>query len=150
MLRMTRADIHPLQPADCEVLKALLRDAGLTVTDITPALLNDFLAMRSGMDLIGAAGIECYGDVGLLRSVVVAAPQRGTGLGKQLVAATEALARERGIRYLYLLTDTAEQFFAACGYRALVRDEAPAAISHTVQFSQLCPGSSAFMMKELW
>jgi amino-acid N-acetyltransferase len=149
MLWMMQIDITPLRASDSEALKLLLRAADLPVTDLTPALLSNFLVAYSGTELTGAAGIECYGEVGLLRSVVVESTRRGTGLGKQLVAGMEAQAREQGVGRLYLLTTTAERFFAGLGYRALARETAPDVIRATAQFSELCPSSSTFMLKEL-
>jgi hypothetical protein len=52
----------------------------------------------------------------LLRSLVVDPRARTTGIGSQLVAHAEAYARARGMPSIYLLTTTAEAFFAARGY----------------------------------
>jgi amino-acid N-acetyltransferase len=71
------------------------------------------------------------------------------GLGKDLVAAIEEHAREAGVRELYLLTTTAEAFFAGLGYLKVSREQAPAGIAGTEQFASLCPSSSCFMAKIL-
>jgi amino-acid N-acetyltransferase len=81
--------------------------------------------------------------------VAVDEAHRGTGLGKRLVEAMEEHARACGVRDLYLLTVTAEGFFAGLGYRKLPREQAPPGIASTEQFSQLCPSSSSFMVKTL-
>lgn len=146
---MTDINIATLGIRDRSALQALLVAAELPTEDLTSTSLGDFLAARAGDTLIGAAGLERHGDTALLRSVVVDKTLRGTGLGQRLVAAMEARARELGVRRLYLLTTTADKFFGRLGYRALARDEAPVAIQATAQFSQLCPSSSAFMMKAL-
>ena len=78
--------------------------------------------------IVGAAAVEPYGQAGLLRSVVVAESRRGTGLGRELVAAAEALAQEEGIRELYLLTETAADWFPRLGYEVVDREEARAAV----------------------
>jgi N-acetylglutamate synthase-like GNAT family acetyltransferase len=83
----------------------------------------------------------------LLRSLVVRADARGTGLGSALVAHAESHARSEGISTLYLLTTTAERFFAARGYVAAERAAAPATIRDTREFADICPISSAFMQK---
>jgi len=72
---------------------------------------------------------------------------RGTGLGSALVAHAESHARSEGISTLYLLTTTAERFFAARGYVAAERAAAPATIRDTREFADICPISSAFMQK---
>jgi amino-acid N-acetyltransferase len=61
----------------------------------------------------------------------------------------EEHARDAGVRNLYLLTTTAEGFFAGLGYRKVSRDQAPPGIAGTEQFSSLCPSSSSFMVKTL-
>ena len=53
--------------------------------------------------------------------VVVDPRVRGTGLGRQIVGASERLATELGIRELYLLTETASDWFPRLGYRAVER-----------------------------
>ena len=70
---------------------------------------------------MAAAAIERFGDDGLLRSVVVAPDHRGSGVGQALVAAAEALAREAGIRDLWLLTETAIDWFPRLGYEVVER-----------------------------
>jgi arsenate reductase len=85
----------------------------------------------------------------LLRSLVVDAGRRGTGEGAALLRHAESQARARGVRTLYLLTTTAEPFFARHGYARAAREAAPPAIRATREFSGICPASSAFMSRDL-
>ena len=87
---------------------------------------------------MAAAAIERFGDDGLLRSVVVAPGHRGSGAGRALVAATEALAREAGIRDLWLLTETAIDWFPRLGYEVVERPTAAAAVGESVEFTTVC------------
>ena len=141
--------IRPFQPHDEEALEQLLEAAELPLDDLTEEVMEGFLIAHDAHGVAGAAGIEHYDDVALLRSVVVREDLRGTGLGKRLVEAMEEGARQAGVRGLYLLTTTAADFFAAQGYQPVARDAAPAAIQATRQFSELCPSSSACMLKNL-
>jgi amino-acid N-acetyltransferase len=61
----------------------------------------------------------------------------------------EAVARENGVRELYLLTMTAALFFANRGYEKVERSKAPAALQGTTEFASLCPVSSVCMRKRL-
>ena len=70
-------------------------------------------------------------------------------MGSRLVAHAERHARDQGVQSLYLLTTTAEKFFLRRGYARIPREEAPAAIKGTKEFSGICPASSAFMVKQL-
>jgi amino-acid N-acetyltransferase len=74
---------------------------------------------------------------------------RSTGLGSALVGHVEAHAAKHDVGTLYLLTMTAEDFFARRGYHRIDRTVAPAAIRSTREFAGLCPASSAFMFKRL-
>ena len=85
----------------------------------------------------------------MLRSLAVAETARGCGCGKALVQGIEATARSRGVANLYLLTNTAETFFARLGYRTIARADAPEAIRTTEEFSSLCPDSAVVMVKTL-
>jgi N-acetylglutamate synthase-like GNAT family acetyltransferase len=134
---------------DEAALNTLLESCELSGEDITPEMLENFLVAHLDKALVACAGLEVQGDAGLLRSVAVDEAHRGIGLGKRLVAAMEAHAREQGVQDIYLLTTTAEAFFASLGYRKLPREEAPAGIAATEQFSSLCPSSSSFMVKSL-
>jgi N-acetylglutamate synthase-like GNAT family acetyltransferase len=61
----------------------------------------------------------------------------------------EEHARSEGVRELYLLTTTAEGFFAGLGYRSIPREQAEAVLAGTTQFSELCPASARCMVKTI-
>ena len=60
----------------------------------------------------------------------------------------EDFASKNGITHLFLLTDTAEQFFLRLGYQKISRDSTDVRIKQTVEFNKLCP-SSPVMVKEI-
>ena len=95
------------------------------------------------------SAFQARGDAGLLRSLAVAADRRGGGLATRLVDALEARARTLGIRTLYLLTTTAEAFFARRGYAPADRATVPDAILATEEFRGICPSTAACMAKPL-
>ncbi|MBX5460737.1 MAG: GNAT family N-acetyltransferase [Steroidobacteraceae bacterium] len=97
----------------------------------------------------GIAGVELHGSVALLRSLVVSEEHRSRGLGSALAERAEQYARSMGARCIYLLTTTAESFFARRGYVPAARDSAPMEIRSTREFADICPASSAFMVKQL-
>ena len=144
-----KPEIKAFVPHDEVPLAVLLQAADLSTEDITPEMLEHFLVAHVGKNLVGCGGLDVQGEAGLLRSVAVDEAHRGMGLGKELVAAMEEHARKEGIQELYLLTVTAEDFFAGLGYRKLSREEAPAGIAGTAQFADLCPASSCFMVKRI-
>ena len=134
---------------DPATVRALLAAAGLPVADLPAAHLDDFWGCREGTALIGVIGLETYGAVALLRSLAVAPDRQGRGLGAALLAHAERAARQRGITALYLLTTTAEAFFARRGYVRIPREAAPPALHRTAEFAALCPASAACLRKAL-
>jgi N-acetylglutamate synthase-like GNAT family acetyltransferase len=86
--------------------------------------------------------------VRILREADLPTEDIGTAHLRRLSHAEEQ-AKASGIRELYLLTTTAETFFAKRGFLRAPRDSAPPAIRATREFSGICPASSAFMSKRL-
>ena len=127
----------------------LLESAHLPTEDLTPAHCGNFFYAGSAGEPTGLVGLELFGDVALLRSLVVAPGRRGMGDGVALLRHAEKQARAQGVRALYLLTTTAEPFFARHGYVRAPRESAPAAIRATREFAGICPASSAFMTRAL-
>ncbi len=139
--------IRRARETDFEVVRDLLATAGLPVDDLEPAHLV-FAAEKDGKP-VGAIGLEAFGDVALLRSLVVAQDARSSGLGGRLVAALEDDARLNRITELWLLTIDADAYFSRLGYAVRRRDDAPSGIRGTAEFSELCPGTAVAMSKRL-
>ncbi len=104
-----------------------------------------FIGAFDGASLIGTAGLEIYGDKGLLRSLAVRADNQGQGRGLQLYEAIVAEARQKKLSEIYLLTETAENFFARQGFIRIPRESADAAVQQSVEFQSVCPASAACM-----
>lgn len=135
---------------DLPAIRALLAAAALPTDDVDAALLESLQVARDGgRNLQGVVGLQCVTGGALLRSLAVAPDARGQGVGAKLLAAAEAQAHALGVSSLYLLTTSAESFFASHGYISLAREDAPEGIQMTAQFAGLCPASSAFMAKML-
>ncbi|WP_368565068.1 arsenic resistance N-acetyltransferase ArsN2 [Pseudoxanthomonas sp. UTMC 1351] len=135
--------------ASTAVFAGLLASNGLPVSDLADLPAPDCLVATIEGHVAGAVGLQIFGPYALLRSLVVADDQRGHGLGGELVERIESRARERKVERMFLLTTTAEAFFARLGYASADRQSAPEAIRSTQEFSSLCPASSAFMHKDL-
>lgn len=127
----------------------LLADAQLPTADVTDRSLEHFFFAGSADAPIGIVGLELGPPCGLLRSLAVDASSRSSGLGSELLATAERHARDMGVSALYLLTTTAEAYFAKRGYSRISRSEAPPFISASAEFANLCPASAAFMVKQL-
>ena len=136
--------------ADGKKIPKLLSQAGLPTEDLTQDKLKNFLvAKQEKGSLIGSIGVEPYGDVGLLRSLVVHPSHRGQGAGKRLTDELESFAKRKGIKTLYLLTTTAADFFTHLGYGVIQRTHVPQLIAETEEFKNICPMSAVCLSKNL-
>ena len=132
-------ELSRAKPEDVAAVEALLADAGLPLDGAAAAFdLGVVGRAAPGGRVVAAAAIERFGADGLLRSVVVAPDHRGTGLGRELVTAAEALAAEAGIRDLWLLTETAIDWFPRLGYQVVERATAAAAVGESIEFTTVC------------
>ena len=99
--------------------------------------------------LRGTVGLEIYKDKALLRSLAVAGAHQGQGFGQKLYFAIIEKAREHGIREIYLLTETAEDFFSQQGFEMISRDLVDAAVKESVEFQSVCPETASCMQLRL-
>jgi amino-acid N-acetyltransferase len=139
--------IEPARAEDVPAIARLLRGADLPSEDFARHVAH-FLAARRDGDIVGAIGAEIYGGEGLLRSLVIRAEVRRAGLGDRLVREIERAAANWGVRRWWLLTTTAEGFFAKQGFRVTPRAAAPEAIAGTEEFRGLCPSSAVCLSRE--
>lgn len=131
--------------ADRPEIARLLLAADMPHEDLATV---DFLIARDPAGrLAGAVGAEVHGADALLRSFVVASEYRGGGLGGRLVDALDEIAAGWGVARWWLLTMTAETFFAARGFARVPRETAPAAIRETQLFATHCPGQAVCMTR---
>ena len=107
--------------------------------------LSTLLVAREGGKVVGSAGLELYGDCALLRSVAVSPAMRGAGLGQRLTRAVIDLAKAKGVRRIYLLTRTAEGYFARFGFATIVRSDVSPGVTASAEFNGACPKSAAVM-----
>ena len=140
--------IEPAQAADLPAILDLLASHRLPQAEVERHI-DSALVAREGGRIAGCAVVETYESAGLLRSVAVAQSQRGLGLGIRLTEVAIDLARARGIKALYLLTETAAGFFPRFGFRPIPRDEVASAVRQSIEFTRACPASALAMVKDL-
>lgn len=141
-MRLEEADVED----DLDRIEGLLQSNGLPHDDLTTSPVRLFVGYEDGR-LVGVGGLETYGDVALLRSVVVPHELRASGYGAALYREIESRAREEGIEQLYLLTTTAASFFAGRGFETVERGTAPEPIRDTAEFRELCSSEATCMRK---
>ncbi len=134
--------------ADLPEILSLLERAKLPGAGVQEHL-GGFVVAKEGARVVGCAALEQYGKAGLLRSVVVDVTLRGLGLGQQLTQAMLARARERKLARIYLLTETAQDFFPRFGFRVVKREAVDAPVKQSIEFTSACPDSAVAMALEL-
>jgi len=142
------ATLRPATDADLPAVERLLTANSLPLEGVREAL-KDFVVAESGDDIVGVAGLEICSDSALLRSVAVNAAWRGRGVGRALVTRLIADAEARGVRGLYLLTTTAEDYFPSFGFARIARENVPADVRATTEFTTTCSASATAMSRAL-
>mgnify|MGYP000120734501 CR=1 FL=1 len=145
---MDQFDIIPAIHTDRPQIVSLLEKEKLPKDDL-PAVLENFFVVKDGNNIIGAIGLEKYEDLGLLRSMVVAPEYRNNRIASQLIQVLEEHAGTLGIEQIFLLTETAENYFSKKGYMETARVDVPLRIQTSSEFSTLCPISAKVMKKSI-
>jgi amino-acid N-acetyltransferase len=140
--------IEPAVAGDLPAIGELLGRSGLEPDGLEEHLDTTLVARRHSQ-LVASAGLELYGRQALLRSVVVAPQLQGTGLGRRMTDQILALAQARGITQVYLLTETARDFFARFGFRPIDRADVPHEIQLSQEFTMACAQDAVVMWAPL-
>ena len=131
-----------------ESIVALLSSENLPISDL-PETPENFLVAIQDKEILGTAGLEIYGEYGLLRSLAVQSRHRGKGIARNLIQQLEILAPSKGVKAIYLLTETAPDYFGKKGYKKITRSDLPPAVQQSSEFSYACPQSAIVMIKTL-
>jgi amino-acid N-acetyltransferase len=142
---MSVEPVSRLQAAQLPQLEAMLAGNALPIDDCAEQADN-FFGIFEGDRLIAAGGLQPAGEFFLLRSVVVDPGYRGRGLARELSVFLLDLAEAAGSPAVYLLTETAADYFARLGFEPVAREQVPEAIRQTRQFTTLCPDSASCLM----
>jgi amino-acid N-acetyltransferase len=140
--------ISPATAGDADAIAELLGESGLPHKDFASHLAHFVVARDERQRVIGAIGAEVYGTEAMLRSFVVHPAHRNAGVGQQLFDALERLAGDWGVLRWWLLTTTAEKYFAARGFKPTSRISVPPAIAATGEFRGLCPSVAVCLSRE--
>ncbi len=129
--------IRPARESDMPAVRALLEMAKMRSTDMGDERAPDVLVVSAEGGVVGCVALELFDDAAVLRSLSVAPEWRGHGFGWLLADHAVLRARDRGVRRLYLLTETASDFFAEkFGFRAIDRATVDAAVTASAHFRE--------------
>jgi amino-acid N-acetyltransferase len=131
-----------------ESIIALLTAEKLPAADL-PDQLENFAVTKQDEEITGVIGLEIYGDYGLLRSLAVDNNFRNQGIANELLLHIEQLAAAKNLKAIYLLTETAPDYFTRKGYQKITREDVPPEVKQSSEFSHVCPQSAIAMQKEI-
>ena len=141
--------IRTARAADLDSARALLQRASLPVAGLEEHFGPGYAVAESRGTVVGVTGIERHGAYGLLRSAVIDPAWRGQGVGEALTRNRLAWAAAVGIEVVYLLTETAADWFPRFGFTRVDRGVVPPEIAASGEFAHLCPASAVAMHLDL-
>jgi amino-acid N-acetyltransferase len=131
-----------------EAVVALLQAEKLPVEDLPSSLDQFFIAVDEDV-LAGVVGFEMHGAFALLRSLAVKPEYRNKKIASALIDEVESEASNKRFSGIYLLTETAADYFAAKGFQRVERGDVPLEIKRSSEFAHVCPVSAIVMKKEM-
>jgi amino-acid N-acetyltransferase len=133
---------------DWHSIRELLLANKLQPTGLEPFITTTLVAVDQGA-VIGCVALEPYGRLALLRSLAVDPSRQRSGVGTALVTAALEAARRLPVDRVYLLTETAAEYFPRFGFETTTRDTVPEPVRQSVEFTTLCPEGATVMTLEL-
>jgi amino-acid N-acetyltransferase len=130
-------------------INSLLKAEDLPEVDPREFSAYFFKVLNPQEKIIGAIGLEVYGEYGLLRSMVVDKNHRSKGIAKEMVEQIMNISAEIGLYEVYLLTNTADQYFLKNGFEVKQREHCPSEIKNSSEFKSICPLSAILMSKKV-
>ncbi len=133
-------------PEDAPEIDALLTRYALPA--IVPGGDVETLVMRGPDGIVGCVTLQVSGDLGFLFGLAVHPDRRGTGLGWVLGDGVLRRARSLGLRQIYLLTNTAADFFGAkLGFSPIELSTVDPAIRDSPNFAAAAAQPNAVCME---
>jgi amino-acid N-acetyltransferase len=134
--------------ADLAAVESMLSMSDLPIDGVRENF-SGFVVAEDRGEITGAIGLERFGSAALLRSAVVSAGNRGSGVGTRLIEQILERAEEEGIDELYLLTTTADKYFPRFGFTRTTRAAVPDSVKSSAEFQGACPDTAIVMTRRV-
>ncbi len=137
--------IREAQPDNLLAVLQLLETVDLPTEGVKEHFFSFLVGLKTSADspdsaqVIACVGLELYIPSALLRSLAIHPSYQGKGLGKKMVEAASTLAKKNNVRQLFLLTDSAVDFFYKLGFTNINRNLVPQGVRQSIEFTKLCP-----------
>ncbi len=142
--------VVPAKNEDSAGMRALLGQTKLDYPDFEKHIDEMLILRDAERRVVGTVAMELYDQAGVLRALATSPDRRGEGLGWMLADAALNRARSRGCRRVYLLTESASDFFAEkFGFRAVSFDLIDALVMESSQFKASVGSNATAMVLDL-
>lgn len=142
-------EIRQAGPEDLRAIQNLLSICLLPTSDLRDSHRALYVA-ETERGIIGAGALDDVGEsIGMLGALAVMPGYRKQQIGRRLVQRLLAQAEELGLKQLFLLTQTACDYFLHIGFEPIERRSAPASVSESLLFRVLNPADARLMMCQL-
>ncbi|HZS35309.1 MAG TPA: UDP-N-acetylmuramate:L-alanyl-gamma-D-glutamyl-meso-diaminopimelate ligase [Polyangia bacterium] len=139
--------VVPASNEDLDGARELFQSTGISYPDVHEHLAELLVLRDPSRKVVGTVAMEMYDDAGLLRALATAPDRRGEGLGWMLADAALGRARRRGARRVYLMTESASDFFAEkFGFQAVERELVDATVLESTQFYSSSPKATTMVL----
>ena len=142
-------NIRKATDADLADIIRLLNTNKLPTQDISNSSIQLFTA-RYNDKTIGVIGIEIYDKTGLLRSLAVQDSFKKLKVGTKLINKLFDQIKQNNIKDVYLLTETAEDYFTRFNFDIVDRSNVPDIIMKTSEYKDICSDSAVVMHKNIF
>ena len=137
-------EVFNLTHEEQEALQELLKSEKLCYNDISEEGVKLY-GVKIKHVHVGYFGFEQFDTDALFRSMLVQPDARKRGYGSLIWNEAKAILKDVGVKDIYLLTDSATDFFIKQGFTIVERNSVPEAIAQTTEFKDFCPDSSICM-----
>lgn len=136
--------IRRAEASDISEIKEILTRSNLPTVGVEKAV-EHFLIAESGQ-VIGVIGVLLEEPKSLLRSFAVSPLHRSKGVGGLLVTEMLKELKKQEIKEVYLLTETAADYFTRIGFSEIYRAKMPLNLLKESGLDKACPCTSKCMI----
>jgi len=128
---------------DLSAIQELLIVSGLPTAEVA-ANVSNFIVADNGK-IIGVIGAHYCGTKVLLRSFAVSFERQKSGVGWTLLQEMQKKFNSKTVAAVYLLTNTAQEYFKRVGFYEISYSEIPALLLSESGLDKACPCTSQCM-----
>ena len=147
---MVKMNLVKATQADLDSIQNLLTLVNLPFEGVKEHISNFFVYKdKQSNSVNGCIGLELYSRYALLRSAAVHPENQGQGIGKKLTEKIISHAIEIGVEKIFLITNTAENYFKKKGFTIIPMSKVPEEVKRSVEFTFQCAKTGVVMTLDI-